>query len=395
MEVNKDEARRCLVIAKNKEMNNELELALKFTKKSLALFPTSEAEAQLSRIEAKLKSGKPSSRTSNPPTTGSGVPHKGSTASPNLTQRTPSASTSRSYTVQQAEAVKKIKANAGDFYAILDISKTATENEIKKAYRKLALQFHPDKNSAPGADEAFKLVSKAFAILSDPDKRAQYDRYGGDPEQRGGGVSSNGGRQPFGFQDEVSPEELFNMFFGGGFGNGFQSATFVGADGRRYVRQFGRPGARRHAANATEQAGGLPFNILQLLPVLLLFGFSLLASLFSSSGPEDPSYSFRPSHSFPQPMVTRQRRVNYFINPRQFNNFKSQVKDHRFASFEREVEAHYIQELYNLCQQERQIQNQDLIAAQGIFGWGRDDKKIAEIKNRPLPKCTELSKLTR
>ncbi|OAD07979.1 hypothetical protein MUCCIDRAFT_126048, partial [Mucor lusitanicus CBS 277.49] len=65
------------------------------------------------------------------------------------------------------------------YYKVLSVERTATDVQIKKAYRKQALQFHPDKNSAPGADEAFKLVAKAFDVLSDSNKRAIHDE-GGD-----------------------------------------------------------------------------------------------------------------------------------------------------------------------------------------------------------------------
>ena len=66
-----------------------------------------------------------------------------------------------------------------DLYEVLGVSRNAGQDEIKKAYRKLAVQFHPDKN--PGnkeAEEKFKEIAEAYAILSDADKRARYDRYG-------------------------------------------------------------------------------------------------------------------------------------------------------------------------------------------------------------------------
>lgn len=75
---------------------------------------------------------------------------------PNVRQRKPEEPEhSRDYTQDQTEAVKKIK-NCRDYYEILGVSKEATDSDLKKAYRKLALQFHPDKNKCPGASEAFK-----------------------------------------------------------------------------------------------------------------------------------------------------------------------------------------------------------------------------------------------
>lgn len=65
-----------------------------------------------------------------------------------------------------------------DYYKALGIVKTATDDEIKKAYRKLALKFHPDKNKAPGAEEKFKEIAEAYEVLSDKKKRDVYDKYG-------------------------------------------------------------------------------------------------------------------------------------------------------------------------------------------------------------------------
>lgn len=65
-----------------------------------------------------------------------------------------------------------------DYYKILGISKNANEDDIKKAYRKLALKYHPDKNKAPGAEERFKEVAEAYEVLSDKRKREIFDQYG-------------------------------------------------------------------------------------------------------------------------------------------------------------------------------------------------------------------------
>ena len=65
-----------------------------------------------------------------------------------------------------------------DYYKILGIARTATEDDIKKAYRKMALRFHPDKNKSAGAEEKFKEIAEAYEVLSDKRKRDIYDKYG-------------------------------------------------------------------------------------------------------------------------------------------------------------------------------------------------------------------------
>lgn len=65
-----------------------------------------------------------------------------------------------------------------DYYKILGIPRSATDDEIKKAYRKLALRYHPDKNKSPNAEEKFKEVAEAYEVLSDKSKRDLYDKYG-------------------------------------------------------------------------------------------------------------------------------------------------------------------------------------------------------------------------
>lgn len=80
---------------------------------------------------------------------------------------------------------------AKDFYKILGIPKTATDDEIKKAYRKLALRYHPDKNKAPNAEEKFKEVAEAYEVLSDKNKRELYDKYGEDGLKNGGKLRLN------------------------------------------------------------------------------------------------------------------------------------------------------------------------------------------------------------
>lgn len=134
-----------------------------------------------------------------------------------------------------------------DYYEVLEVTKTATVEEIKKAYRKKAIQYHPDKN--PGdkeAEEKFKEAAEAYDVLSNPDKRARYDQFG---HAGMGGAAGNGG--PFGgFGGGMSMDDIFSMFgdifgghgggfsgFGGGFGGGStQQRRFRGSDLRVKVK---------------------------------------------------------------------------------------------------------------------------------------------------------------
>lgn len=115
-------------------------------------------------------------------------------------------------------------ASKRDYYEILGVGREATQEEIKKAYRKLAVKFHPDKN--PGnkeAEESFKELGEAYEALSDVDKRAAYDRYGHSAFNGGGGGGGGG------FHD---PMDLFSQVFGQAFGGGFEE-FFGGGGGRR------------------------------------------------------------------------------------------------------------------------------------------------------------------
>ena len=129
-----------------------------------------------------------------------------------------------------------------DYYEVLEVSRSASVDEIKKAYRKLAIKYHPDRNPSDAEAEAkFKEAAEAYDVLHDPQKRQQYDQFGFDAP--GGGF---GGGNPFGGAGGFSMDDIFSMFgdvFGGhgggfgGFGGGGQQAPkYRGSDLRLKVR---------------------------------------------------------------------------------------------------------------------------------------------------------------
>ncbi len=106
-----------------------------------------------------------------------------------------------------------------DYYEVLGISRDANESDIKKAYRKLAMKYHPDVNKEAGAEDKFKEINEANEVLSDPDKRARYDRFGHDGVNGQGGFGGGG----FGGFEDIFGQggfggfgSIFEEFFGGG-----------------------------------------------------------------------------------------------------------------------------------------------------------------------------------
>ena len=232
-----------------------------------------------------------------------------------------------------------------------------------KASKQLALKLHPDKNSAPGAEDAFKAVGKALSTLSDPQKRAHYDKYGNDsPTNRGGGFRG-------GFQDEVSPEEIFNMFFGGGM--------------QRGMYQQRQPNYARAQRNASPFA-----QLVHFFPLLVI----MILSFMSLPGQDTLPFSFYQTVEYPIQRVTQTRSVMKDITYYVGRDFEGRyVRNWRdLVNVEKLVEHHYVLKLRNTCDRERTIQRRKIHNARNLYEKAERERAMKEAMNMALPSCKEL-----
>ena len=275
-------------------------------------------------------------------------------------------------TPEQEALLSKIRASNGDYYEVLGVSRSASDADVKKAYRKLALKLHPDKCQAAGAEEAFKSVSKAFACLSDGDKRAAYDRYGTeDPSSmgagRGGGGAASAFRRRHGgatyyTEEEVDPAEIFNMFFGGGMGGGFggpgvrfrtsgggfRSAEFRRAQFAR-AQEAQRARARGGSANDPDPAELLR-GLFQLLPLLLVF----LLYFLSPGGEEHFALSRTPT--FRHEMRTEKLDQPFYVKDLGAFEEAYPASTRQRLRAESGIEASHLNAMEHNCLYERQQQ---------------------------------------
>ena len=117
--------------------------------------------------------------------------------------------------------------NKQDYYEVLGLSKGASDQDIKKAYRSLAKKYHPDINKDAGAEEKFKEINEAYEVLSDSQKRATYDQFGH--------AGMDGAQGGFSGADFGDINDIFGSFFGGGFGSSSRRSNSTGQIGRAHV----------------------------------------------------------------------------------------------------------------------------------------------------------------
>ena len=210
-----------------------------------------------------------------------------------------------------------------DYYDILNIKKDATQDEIKRGYKKQAVRFHPDKNHSKLAEECFKKISEAYQCLSDTEKKAFYDQYGNEEEFKEKYYQANHRY----YQEEMDPFEAFNIFFG----NGFYPS------GRRYHHYHYEEDSNNGIRNRR--------SIIQLFPLLLLFLVYLLPSisyLFQSK----PLYQFTRNNTYNHKRRTSINGVEFYVGDKFIKKYPK-MKDFKFL--EPTIEKEYLGYLYDDC----------------------------------------------
>ncbi|KDP32389.1 hypothetical protein JCGZ_13314 [Jatropha curcas] len=335
MDGNKDDALKCLKIGKDALDSGDRSRALKFINKARRLDPNLPVDDLLSEIEKDSSSSDQTAESTNGPTSTTTTvadESKVRNRAPS-TGSSSSASASATYTEEQITIVRQIKKKK-DYYDILGLEKTCSIEDVRKAYRKLSLKVHPDKNKAPGAEEAFKAVSKAFQCLSNEENRKKYDLTGSDePVYERRAQRHHEGYN--GYYDDFDPDEIFRQFFFGGMPPAttqFRSFNFGGGMGPR----------------TGDNASGFNMRaLIQLLPVIVI----LLLNFLPSS---EPIYSLSRSYPY-EYRFTTQKGVNFYVKSTKFEQDYPPDTNER-AVLEGKVERDYVSILAQNCRYELQRQ---------------------------------------
>jgi DnaJ family protein B protein 12 len=351
VEANKDEGNKCLLIARQALENKEYGKARRFAEKALRLYPNNDARDLLHDIENASANGRAYGEgQSSSKKQAAGTSN--SSDEPTVRNRTKPArfvekqsaqgiyGKSNEGTQEQRRLVATIRSKKCH-YEVLSVPRSASDDDIKKAYRKLALKLHPDKNQAVGADEAFKLVSKAFSVLSNPEERKMYDRFG-DSEGIPRANPFRGGRRTTATfnGEEIDPEEIFRMFFGG---NPFMAASFQAARPRGH-------GQQQRQRNPEGQSLPLFRMMMSLAPMVLLILFNIVSQTKSP-------YSLSQTREYPFSSVTSAHRVPFYVSSK--SKFS---RDYRSGSQERtrleyQIESDWKDMMRKKCYNERLLKH--------------------------------------
>jgi len=349
-----DSAQQCLDKAKYELKQRNFVKAKKWCERSIKYFPTREAQALLPQIslliqkQQKQEQQRRRQQRARPPP--------------------------QNFSAQQPEAksnyppeIKKVL-NTKDYYELLGMPRDfRDEKALKKSYRKLAMKYHPDRNQMEGAEDAFKHISRAHEVLSDPEKRSLYDRHGTDAPE-----FQNHHRH---FQ-EMHPDDILNMFFGGP--GGFHRGGFHGGFGGSRARH--RRGGRQQQ-NQQQEDSPLA-KLVGFLPIFLI----LLYSMLSNSTDPDP-FSLHRTQDFTVKRTHSTVDVEYFVD-RSFQRI-AQYRPNYVRNIEDKVEGMYLSKLNTACTQEKRNKAAKIKKASRARG-AEMAGELKRAHDHPTPNCDLL-----
>ncbi|XP_077218222.1 dnaJ heat shock amino-terminal domain protein (DUF1977) [Tasmannia lanceolata] len=349
MDGNKDEALRCIRIAESAIESGDKQRALKFIRIAQRLDHNLSVDDLFAACEM-LDSTASTSSSKERVIEKEPVPRKEGNFS----------NGDQNYTDENVKIIREIKRHK-DYYSILGVEKSCTVEEIRRAYRKLSLKVHPDKNKAPFSEEAFKMVSKAFKCLSDEQARRQYDQTGLVEEfefNQQHNVRRRRRRRTEHdmFDVDFDPDEIFRSFFFGSQPDVFRAAHVYRARGM----------ATEQRENANVHRVG--FNLLALLHVLPILVIFLVAYLPFF----EPDFSLEKTYTYQIPKVTEKHGVEFYVKSSDFDQQFPQGSPSR-ANLEFNVMKEYKGVLGRYCHMELQRRH-----------W---------MRNYPTPHCDKLQNL--
>ncbi|XP_053967444.1 dnaJ homolog subfamily B member 12 [Anastrepha ludens] len=394
MDANQEEAQRYINVALREINTGNYDNAIKLLRKAKELSPDSQAY-ELQELLTKLIANASAQQTNKKQTSagastsaGNGSGGSNNESPMRLRQRrqnshnnsTTHTGVSRDYTKEQMDLVKRIN-KCKSFYQVLQVTRDATDSEIKRAYKRLALQLHPDKNQAPGAAEAFKTLGNAVAVLTDERRRKDYDASGANTltaHGRSSNLNANHQHQPFAgnyyhsnggggfeanFGEDITAEELFNIFFG--------NYPPHARDPQRRPYQA----ANQRQPQERNQQPSLAFGLILVL---------ILISMFSSFFTSDPVYSLAQSSKYPILRETQHLSVPYYVK----SNFEADYQG-SLGRLENSVEEDFIYTMKQNCYRERSYR-EGMMARARSFG---SSMKFAQAQALKMPSCEKLSKI--